>query len=110
MHHFSDALRVSLPEGGDVAVLSVRVSDDRVDEYVVSAGAFGEMVSAYRQLDGSGENGWVGPDDIQVKVDWSHRVVGIRVRVSDRKREVYRLPAGQFEVMLAQFRSQGGGR
>jgi len=105
MYHFFDALRVEVVPPGEIVVLSVRVSDTRVDEYRFAATSFREMTEAYRNL----PEAWSGPEGLRVRVDTVQRLASLSVLVCPAKREVYRIQQAQFEAMTAQFRSQDGG-
>lgn len=102
MLHFFDMLHVKvLPEEG-VVVLSVRVSDTRVDEYRFGVEPFREMTEAYKEYPAD----WTGPDALMVKVDTTRRLASLSIAISDTKREVHRIGQSQFEAMTAQFRAQ----
>ena len=104
MLHFFDMLRVRLlPEG--VVLLSVRVSDGRVDEYRFEVTTFREMASAYQELPPE----WSGPESLQVKADTGRQLVSLVIAVGPAKREVYRIGQSQFEAMLASFRASDQG-
>ena len=100
MFHFFDPLRVTvLPEEGKV-VLSVRITDDRVDEYLLDAEVFSEMLAAFQ----AAPSEWSGPEELQVRVE--QRLVGISMTAGPTKREVYRLELAQVEAMVAQYHAQ----
>lgn len=102
MRYFFDAMHITvLPDVGE-ALLAVRVADERVDEYAFSVEVFREVVVAYREYPPE----WQGPEDLQVRVDTQNRLASLRVRVTDRKREVHRVGQSQFEAMVAQFEAQ----
>lgn len=102
MLHFFDMLHVTvLPEEG-VVVLSVRVTDNRVDEYRLGLEPFREMTEAYK----ASPITWTGPEGLQVKVDLEKKLASLAVTISETKREIHRIGKSQFDGMTAQFRSQ----
>lgn len=104
MNHFFDALRVSiLPEEGK-AILSVRANENRVDEYYLPVEVVREMIETYQESPES----WAGPDLLRVRVDTVVGLVGLSIAVGEFKREVYRVRAANFGILVAQFRAQTG--
>jgi len=105
MNHFFDSLHVTaLLETGEV-VLSVRVTDSRVDEYRLPVETLEGMVAAF----GAHSPEWSGPAALLVRVDDSQQLMSLSVEVGVgvvSKREVHRLGVSQFEAMVAQFRAQ----
>jgi len=104
MRLFFDQLHVQMLPDGRVA-LSVRVNDNRVDEYHLDASVVWAMLEAAAPMPGE----WVGPDEVRVKFDLSKQLVGLSFAVGENKREVHRVGLSPFEVMAAQFRSQAVG-
>lgn len=101
MIHFFDPLHVQILRGEGAVLLAVRVSDDRADEYQIPVEVFREMAVAYHPLPPE----WAGPDDLQVRVDTTRRLVSLAVRVGPFKRDFYRIGQSSFEAMLVMFQA-----
>jgi hypothetical protein len=104
MLHFFDMLHFRILDEGIVA-LAVRVSDDRVDEYLFELGTFREMADAFDELPAETS----GPEGLRIRVDTENRLVSLAIAVGPTKREVYRIGQSQFEAMLASFRASDQG-
>lgn len=100
--HFPDALKVKVLREEGLVVLSVRVTDWRVDEYTLPLDAFREMTVAFSARPPD----WSGPEGLQVKWDARMRRATLAVTVGHNKRDIHKLEGPQFEAMTAQFRAQ----
>lgn len=95
MSHFFSPLQISKSSESGFVRLSIRTSDDRVDEHTIPEASLWEMVD--KQEDSPSD--WEGTEALKVK--FSHPLVSLSIRVSDTHRVIYRFDYRHFSVFVS---------
>ena len=94
MSHFSETFRVKIDAENCTVKLSVRSSDERVDEHIIDVRDFNAATQEVSM-------GWGGSDAIKTKRA-GHNVF-ISVQESDQKRIIYQVPHQNWRLLCEQF-------